>query len=49
MGWRLPLHFELRSGGFVVAPVALAANPASLAWLVAAVELFGEKAAKSAG
>lgn len=49
MGWRLPLHFELRSGGFVVAPVALAANPASLAWLVGAVELFGEKAAKSAG
>jgi len=49
MGWRVPLHFEIRSGGFVLAPVALAADARSLAWLVTAVELFGEKAAKSAG
>ncbi len=49
MGWRAPLHLEVRQGGFVLAPVALAANPASLAWLVRAVELFGEKAAKGAG
>jgi hypothetical protein len=48
MSWRLPLHFEVRKGGFVLAPVALAADARSLAWLVTAIELFGEKAAKSA-
>jgi hypothetical protein len=48
MGWRVPLHFEVRMGGFVLAPVALAADLRSLAWLVTAVELFGEKAAKGA-
>jgi hypothetical protein len=48
MGWRAPLHFEIRAGGFVLAPVALAADLRSLTWLVTAVELFGEKAAKAA-
>jgi hypothetical protein len=48
MGWRAPLHFEIRAGGFVLAPVALAADLQSLTWLVTAVELFGAKAAKPA-
>ena len=48
LGWRVPLHFEIRKGGFVLAPVALGADPMSLTWLVEAVHLFGAKAAKSA-
>jgi hypothetical protein len=48
LGWRLPLHFELRPGGFILAPVALRADAESLSWLVRAVQLFGEKAAKRA-
>ncbi len=44
--WRTPIHAELRPGGFVLAPVALAADAESLSWLTAAVHLFGEKAAK---
>jgi len=48
LGWRIPLHFELRKGGFVLAPVALRADPQSLGWLVQAAQLFGEKAAKTA-
>lgn len=47
LGWRVPLHFELRKGGFVMAPVALRADPESLGWLVQAAQLFAEKAAKS--
>jgi hypothetical protein len=46
LGWRIPLHFEVRPGSFVVAPVSLGADPQSLAWLVGAVQFFGEKAAK---
>ena len=46
LGWRVPLHLELRPGGFILAPVALRADPDSLSWLVRAVHLFGEKAAK---
>lgn len=46
LGWQTPLHFELRRGGFVLAPVNLASDPQSLAWLVRAVHLFGEKATK---
>ena len=46
LGWRIPLHFELRRGGFVFAPVALPPDPNSLAWLVRAAHLFGEKAVK---
>ena len=46
LGWRLPLHFELRPGGFILAPVGLRADPESLSWLVRAVHLFGEKASK---
>jgi hypothetical protein len=46
LGWRIPLHFELRKGGFILAPVALPADPNGLAWFVRAVHLFGDKAAK---
>lgn len=46
LGWRVPLHFEIRKGGFVMAPVALRADAASLGWLVSAAQLFAEKAAK---
>jgi hypothetical protein len=48
LGWRIPLHFELRKGGFILAPVALPADPNGLAWFVRAVHLFGDKAAKHA-
>ncbi len=44
--WRTPLHFELRPGGFILAPVALPMDEASLAWLFDAVYVFGEKAVK---
>ncbi|WP_394824341.1 hypothetical protein [Pendulispora albinea] len=46
LGWRIPLHFELRKGGFVIAPVTLAPNAEGLSWLVHAVHLFSEKATK---
>jgi hypothetical protein len=46
LSWQTPVHFELRPGGFILAPVALRADPDSLAWLVRAVHVFGEKAAK---
>ena len=46
MSWRVPLHLEVRKGGFILAPVALAADRRSLEWFVTAIHLFGEKAAK---
>jgi hypothetical protein len=46
LSWRIPLHFEIRPGAFILAPVALPADPSSLAWLLGAVQFFGEKAAK---
>lgn len=46
LAWRVPLHLELRRGGFVFAPVALRADPASLSWLLEAAQLFPDKAAK---
>jgi hypothetical protein len=49
MGWGIPLHLEVRKGGFILAPVALAADASTLAWLVRSTELFGEKAAKRVG
>ena len=49
LSWRVPLHFEIRPGGFIVAPIALPADPASLSWFVRAVYTFGEKAAKRLG
>ncbi|NOU31602.1 MAG: hypothetical protein HOO96_27190, partial [Polyangiaceae bacterium] len=46
IGWQTPVHAEVRPGGFVLAPVALAADPTSLTWLLDAVRAFGNKAAK---
>jgi hypothetical protein len=46
LGWRVPLHFELRKGGFILAPVALRADPPSLQWLAQSAQLFADKAAK---
>jgi hypothetical protein len=46
LSWRIPLHFEVRPGGFVLAPVSLAADAQSLGWLIGAAQFFGDKAAK---
>ena len=46
LGWRAPVHVELRKGGFILLPVALGFDARALAWLVQAVYLLGEKAAK---
>ena len=46
LSWRAPVHAEIRPGGFVLAPVALEANPRGLGWMLTAVHLFGEKATK---
>jgi hypothetical protein len=44
LSWQTPVHVEVRPGGFVLAPVALRADPQSLSWLVRAVQAFGERA-----
>jgi hypothetical protein len=44
--WNVPLHVELRPGGFVVSPVALKADAASLSWFLDVLPIFGEKASK---
>ena len=46
LSWRIPVHFEIRSGAFILAPVTLPADPASLGWLLGAAQFFGEKAAR---
>jgi hypothetical protein len=46
MGWRTPVHFEIKAGGFVLSPVALRPEPQSLAWLTSAARFFDEKAKK---
>ena len=46
LSWRIPLHFEVRPGGFVLAPTTLGPDAQSLSWLLSAVQFFGEKAAK---
>jgi hypothetical protein len=48
LGWRIPVHAELRPGGFVLAPVSVSADEKGLAWMLNAVHLFGEKATKVA-
>jgi hypothetical protein len=44
--WRTPVHFEIRRGGFILAPVALRPDPPSLAWLLDAARVLANKAAK---
>ncbi len=46
LGWNVPVHAEVRKGGFVLAPVSLGADPQSLAWLARAAHFFGDKGAK---
>lgn len=48
LSWRAPVHAEIRPGGFILAPVALAANDWSLAWFLQAIHIFGDKATKVA-
>ena len=47
MSWRAPVHAEVRAGGFVLCPPLLAADPASLSWLLTAAGIFGNKATKA--
>jgi hypothetical protein len=47
LGWRAPVHFEIRPGAFVLAPVALRPDPPSLAWLLDAARVFANKAAQA--
>jgi hypothetical protein len=44
LSWRTPVHFEVRPGGVVLAPVALRADAASLGWLLQAVATLARKA-----
>jgi len=46
LGWRAPVHFEIRPGGFVLAPTALRPDPPSLGWLLESARLFAEKASR---
>jgi hypothetical protein len=46
LGWQTPIHFEIRPGGYVLAPVALRPDPPSVAWLVDAARVFANKVAK---
>ena len=46
LGWRIPVHAETRPGGFILAPVSLSPDDRGLAWMLQAVNLFGEKATK---
>src|SRR5262249_46241119 len=46
LGWSVPVHAEVRKGGFVLAPVSLGVDHASLEWLARAAHLFGDKASK---
>ena len=48
LGWRVPLHAEIRPGGFVLAPVSLSPDGNGLAWMLNAVHMFGAKATKVA-
>lgn len=48
LGWQSPVHAECRPGGFILAPLAAAADERGLAWLLNAVHLFGAKATKVA-
>ena len=44
--WRTPVHFEIRRGGFILAPVALRPDAPSLTWLLDAARVLANKAAK---
>jgi len=46
LSWRIPVHAEVRAGGFILAPVSVQADDRGLMWMLSAVHLFGEKATK---
>ena len=46
LGWRTPVHFEVRPGGLVLAPVDLRPDAPSLTWLLDATRVLANKAAK---
>lgn len=46
LSWRAPVHFELRKGGFILAPVGVRADAPGLGWIVQAAQVFADKAAK---
>ena len=46
LSWGIPVHAELRAGGFVLCPPLLPADPASVSWLLTAAGIFGDKASK---
>jgi hypothetical protein len=46
LSWNVPIHAEVKKGGFVLAPVTLGVDPSSLSWLARAAQYFGEKSAK---
>jgi hypothetical protein len=47
LSWRVPVHAELRPGGFIVAPVSLPADDRGLSWILDAIVVFGQKATKA--
>jgi len=48
LAWNAPVHLEIRPGAFVLAPVALRPDAASVAWLLDATRVFANKAAQAA-
>jgi hypothetical protein len=46
LSWRVPVHAELRAGGFILAPVSLSADDRGLGWMLDAIHIFGRKATK---
>jgi hypothetical protein len=46
LSWNIPVHAELRPGGFIVCPVALKPDAVSLSWFLDVLPIFGEKASK---
>ncbi len=44
--WRIPIHAETRPGGFILVPVSLGPDDRGLAWMLEAIQLFGNKATK---
>jgi hypothetical protein len=47
LSWRVPVHAELRPGGFIIAPVSVPADDRGLSWILDAIVLFGQKATKA--
>jgi hypothetical protein len=46
LSWQIPVHAEIRPGGFILAPVSVTADDRGLTWMLGAVHMFGDKATK---